>query len=332
MKRFFILIVAVCAFLAASAQHPMVTLSRNGELKFFSNLTALNAAVDSAQNGDVLYLSEGEFVISGGAMTITKRLSIVGNGYGSHILGNVTIDMSSNKNSYMDAPLFDGVRLDKLIFWYGVGSGGNDSRDNLIQSEIRRCWIWALAYAGAAGKEVTFDKCYIEYGNFLGGGSVLVKNSKVRGGYSASTTYPGDYTNSITAINSHIYNPDNYPLNTIASIIHNSNESQPKVSGSSCTISNSLLDFTPSDSKVHTYECYTYSDDSQPLLDENLDCPLNLTELGYLGSDGTVVGIYGGEDPFSENPSVPTVDTANSSVEYDAEGNKLKVSITVKAD
>lgn len=330
MKRFFILIVAVCAFLAASAQHPMVTLSHDGELSFFSNLTAFNAAVDSAQNGDVLYLSEGEFVIEGGALTLKKRLSIVGNGYGSHLLGDIMINMSSNENGYMDAPLFDGVRLDKLEFYYQ--SYGAASRENLKESEIRRCWIRTLTYGGCAGNDVTIDKCYIQNGHFYGGGTVLVKNSKVNsyrytigsGGYDAFYN--------VIAVNSHIYNPYYYPLNTIASIIHSSDESQPAVYGSSCSITNSLLNFTPSSNKVNTYECYTYSDDTQPLLDENLECPLNLTELGYLGSDGTVVGIYGGEDPFSVNPSVPTVDTANSSVEYDPTGNKLKVSITVKAD
>lgn len=316
MKRFFILIVAVCAFLAASAQHPMVTLSHDGELSFFSNLTAFNAAVDSAQNGDVLYLSEGEFVIEGGALTLKKRLSIVGNGYGSHLLGDITINMSSNENGYMDAPLFDGVRLDKLSF-----DNSPSSKRNLKESEIRRCWIRELVNGAYAGDDVTYDKCYIENAKFSGTGSVLVKNSKV-----GNVTYAYN----TTAINSHIYNLSYYPLTTISCIIHTGN--QPSVNGSSCTIINSLLDFTPPSSGVYTHDCYIYSDETQPLLDEKLDCPLNLTELGYLGQDDTVVGIYGGEDPFSENPSVPSVDTANSSVEYDAEGNKLKVSITVKAD
>lgn len=322
MKRFFILIVAVCAFLAASAQHPMVTLSHDGELSFFSNLTAFNAAVDSAQNGDVLYLSEGEFVIEGGALTLKKRLSIVGNGYGSHILGNIMIDMSSNTNGYMDAPLFDGVRLDKLSF-----DNSASSKRNLKESEIRRCWIRELVNGAYAGNAVTIDKCYIELALLAGGGSVLIKNSKVGGALNKSIN---DYFYFATAINSHLYNVQYYPLTTISCIIHTGN--LPSVYGSSCTIINSLLDFPPSSSSVYTHDCYIYSDETQPLLDEKLDCPLNLIESGYLGSDGTVVGIYGGDDPFSVNPSVPTVDTANSSVEYDAEGNKLKVSITVKAD
>ncbi len=321
MKRLFTLIVAISSIFIASAENPMVTLSHNGELSFFTNLTALEAALDSAKNGDTIYLSEGDFVVNGGAMTIKKRVSIIGNGYGSHILGNLTIDMNNNPNSVIDAPLFDGVRLDKLSFESYVSS-----QNNLGDSEIKRCWIRILRNGAYAGINVTFDKCFIENAEFDGYGSVLVTNSKLRG----NAPY-GDAMYKITAINCNISNSYYYPLTMISCILKRSGSSDPYVSGT-CSIIKSVLDFTPSSSNIYTHDCYIYSDDNQPLLDDNLDCPLNISELGYLGQDGTIVGIYGGETPFSENPSVPTVDTANSSVEYDAEGNKLKVSITVKAD
>lgn len=328
MKRFLSMIVAICAFFAASAETPMVTLSHNGELSFFTNLTALNAALDSAKNGDTIYLSEGDFIVDGGAMTINKRVSIVGNGYGTHILGNLSIDMSSNENSnsVIDATLFDGVRIDKLYFY-----NSGDSRNNLSDSEVRRCWIRELDYGAQAGNNVTYDKCYIEKADFDGSGTVLVTNSKLKG--KGSSYSDNDYMYNITAINCNISEAFYYPLTMVSCIFKRSTTgSDPSVHGSSCSIINSVLDFTPSDSSVYTHDCYIYSNENQSLLDEKLDCPLNLSELGYLGQDGTIVGIYGGENPFSENPSVPTVDTANSSVEYDAENNKLKVSITVKAD
>lgn len=108
MKRFLTMIVAACAFLAASAQHPMVTLSSDGELKFFTNLNALETALDSAKNGDTIYLSEGQFILKNGSCKITKRVSIIGNGYGSHILGDITISISVGNDYKTDAPLFDG--------------------------------------------------------------------------------------------------------------------------------------------------------------------------------------------------------------------------------
>lgn len=316
MKRFLSLIVVACFFFAASAQHPMVTLSHNGELSFFTNLTAIDAALDSAKNGDVIYLSEGDFIVHTGLLTINKRLSIVGSGYGSHILGNVEIDMYSNPDSYMDAPLFDGVRLDKLYFQYL-----QDSVNNLYESEIRRCWIRTLEYGAYAGNNVTYDKCYIENAGFDGNGTVLVKNSKI-----ASC----NYAYNISAINCNIKKSGSYPLSMVSCIFQNNGNSSAW--HKSHSIINSLLDFTPKDSRVYTHDCYIYDDQSQSLLDDNIDCNLNLSDLGYFGQDGTVVGIQGGETPFSVNPSIPTVDTANSSVEYDAENNKLKVSISVKAD
>ncbi len=318
MKRFLCMFVAVCAFLAASAQHPMVTLSHNGELSFFTNLTAFEAAVDSAKNGDTIYLSEGHFTLSRGKITIKKPLNIIGNGYGSHLLGDLTIQIPSASKVSMTAPLFDGVRIDYLTF----------TESPLDEVEICRCWIKKLGSGATAAKNVTFDKCYIQNSQFNGNGTVLVTNSKIIGLNSSD-----DWMENITAINCNITQAHTYPRTMISCIFKlHSTTGQPNVVGGTHSIIKSVLDFNPTSTNVYKNDCYYYSDDSVPLLDENLECPLDLTELGYLGQDDTVVGIHGGEYPFSENPSVPTVDTANSSVEYDAEENKLKVSITVSAD
>lgn len=317
MKRFFTMIVAACAFLAASAQYPMVTLSHNGELSFFTNQTAFETALGAAENGDILYLSEGDFIVKNGSYAIKKRVSIVGTGYRSHILGNLTIDMYNNPNSWMAAPLFDGVRLNKLSF-----SGSAGASNNLGESEIRRCRIGILNNGGLAGTEVTFDGCYIESADFQGSNNVILKNSKFK---------TDGFSSGITAINCNILCNDSYiPKNLISCILQNIKSSSPSANGS--TAINSLFNFTSTSSNFNSYDCYYLAENGQNLLDDNLECLLDLTEAGYLGQDGTVVGIHGGENPFSENPSVPTVDSAKSSVEYDAAGNKLKVSITVKAD
>lgn len=316
MKKLLAFIVVMCVFFTAMAQNPMVTLSHDGELTFFTNLTAFNSALDAAENGDIIYLSEGKFTINGGAITIDKRLSVVGNGYGSHILGNIYVSLKEGFS--MDAPLFDGVRLDKLRF-----DGAQSSVLNAGKSEIRRCWIGSLENGGYAGTEALFDKCFIENANFSSGGyDILVRNSKIVG-----------YAGMITAINCNLYGSNEYPNTMISCIFEYPHSTNPAVHGGSCSIINSLLNFTPFSSNVYTHECYTYTEnDGEGLLDENMECTIDLVAAGYLGQDGTVVGIHGGEDPFSENPSVPTVDTDKSSVEYDAAANKLKVSITVKAD
>lgn len=320
MKRFFTMIVASCAFFAVLAQHPMVTISHNGELSFFTNLTALESAYSAAENGDTIFLSQGDFVVNGGTFTIKKSLSIIGNGYGSHILGDITVGIPNDIDMYVDGPLFDGVRLDKLEF---------SSSNNLATQEIRRCWIRTLKNGAYAAKNVTYDKCYIEDAAFGGEGTVLVINSKVTGTNNGSN----DLIRNISAINCNISEAYYYPLTMISCIFKKkTSDGQPTVSGSSVSIINSLLDFRPTSTSVYQHECYYIENPTESILDDKMNCTLNLTELGYIGQDGTVVGIQGGEYPFSENPSVPSVDTDNSTVEYDSSANKLKVKISVKAD
>ena len=313
------MIVAVCAFFAVSAENPMVTLSHNGELSFFSNLTALESAYSAAENGDTIYLSQGDFVVNGGGLKITKDLSFVGNGYGSHILGDITVSIS-DQNEVGDLPLFDGVRLDKLTFSFM-------SNNTPKTAEIRRCWIRTLDGGAYAAYNMEYDKCYIEDAQFSGHSNfnVLLKNSKV-----CCNSYSELYRT--TALNCNINVTNYFPLTSISCILKKGGSNLPAVQGSSASIINCLLDYTPGASELYKHECYYIEDASESIFDDKMNCTLNLTEAGYLGQDGNVVGIMGGEDPFSENPSVPSVDTANSSVEYDSSANKLKVNITVKAD
>lgn len=313
MKRFITMIVAVCAFFAVSAQNPMVTLSHNGELSFFTNIGAFKAAYDAAENGDILYLSEGDFILDGGSQIIGKRLSIVGSGYNSHILGDITVSLTEPFE--MNAPLFDGVRLDDIEF-------DTSHNKNLGESVISRSWIRTVKRADYAGTDVLYDKCYIEIiecWDTGDRGNVMLKNSKI--GYLKEGR-------DVTVENCNLNDADYYPR-TMTSTIFNKN-TKCTTSGKH-SIFNSLLYFNHEDISLTKYDCYINSEAS--LLNDKLESTIDLTANGYFGKDGTTeVGIHGGESPFSENPSVPTVDSSKSSVEYDATSNKLKVSITVKAD
>jgi len=50
----------------------------------------------------------------------------------------------------------------------------------------------------------------------------------------------------------------------------------------------------------------------------------------YLGTDGTQVGIYGGNLPYSEDPTIPKITKCNVASKSTADG-KLSVDIEVKA-
>lgn len=311
MKKILSIIVVMCSFCVAMAQNPMVTLSHDGQLTFFTDLGAFNSAVSVASEGDTIYLSQGSFILTGGSCSLQKDLNIVGNGYDSHILGELVL--SGSTTSRPDY-LIDGVRIDHIHFY---------ENNYVNKAEIKRCMIGVLEYGCTVYNDVLYDKCVIEKADFTGYGNVVVQNSKlakVTSGYNIDK-----------AVNCNIDSISYYPSAMISCILKNGT-SEPKVStNSNPSIINSLLDFTPSASRVTTLGCYFYTG-SETLLDDDMECPLDLTTLGYLGEGGTVVGIHGGEYPFSENPSLPSVDAKKSSVEYDAASNKLKVSITVKAD
>lgn len=316
MKRLFTLIVAISSIFAALAQNPMVTLSHNGELTFFTNLAAFQSAVEAAEDGDILYLSEGDFILNEGKCDILKQLTIIGSGYKSHILGLVSFNLHNNTFERTNPLLLDGVRLESLEF-----SGQDTSVKHLGETEIRRSWIETVYQGDAAGTNALYENCYITTANFdTGFGNVLLKNSKINK-IDGSNSYNIDIKN--CNINGLTY----YPRNMISSILDFTTGTD--YAGPS-TLLNCLLhtDAVPED--VKAYDCYFVISAYSWLLDENLNPKKDITD--YKGTDGKVVGVTGGDSPFSENPSVPTVDTEKSSVDYDAASNKLKVSITVKAD
>ena len=324
MKRLLTLMAVVFGLVfVAAAQRPLVTLSHNGELSFFSNLSALQSALDSAQNGDIIYLSEGQFTSNSGDITIKKRVSIIGCGYKSHIIANLTVNMRGNPDSYMDAPLFDGVRMEKLTF---DANTSYESKVNLQEVEIRKCRIRELVNGGHAGNDFRLDRCLIESADFTGAyyNNTYVNNCKIRkiisdGGYAIQIDH--------CTIGSAYY----CPRVVMNSIIAGTYDGSILSGSGTHTIYNSLFPSTElvnNSSYFVVDNCY-FEDPEGGLLDDDLNCNINLTLKGYLGDDGTIVGAYGGEFPFSETPSVPTVDSDNSSVEYDADANKLKVTITV---
>ena len=78
-----------------------------------------------------------------------------------------------------------------------------------------------------------------------------------------------------------------------------------------------------------SHNCYIGTKDGI-LFDWNYDCiwsTVELTEKGYLGTDGKVVGIFGGESPFTMIPSSPKITDYSSSV--DPTTRKITVNLKV---
>ncbi len=318
MKRLFTLIVAISSIVAAMAQFPMATLSRNGALTQFTGVLALQSAIEIAEPGDIIYLSEGEFLSSNTEIWIDPRIRIVGCGYNSYISLHLQI-YAGEEYSWdgKNLPVLDGVRIKHLDHHPDSYCG-----EYLV---IRNSWIESYGNASHGGKEVHIDKCFIDELRLDGGNAtVYLNNCKIR--YAGS-----NFVNAIVT-NCSIKSPD-LPRVLISSILESSNENLGFYTSGTHKAYNSLFlsDVILNYENASFQDCY-FDNSANGLLDENLYSLNDLAPKGYLGQDGTIIGAYGGENPFSVYPSVPTIDSEKSSVEYDAASKKLNVTITVAND
>ena len=71
--------------------------------------------------------------------------------------------------------------------------------------------------------------------------------------------------------------------------------------------------------------CYTYTPGST-----EVDNPDNFIKLGWLGTDDTAVGMYGGTTPFSLEPNAPKV--TNYTIGVDTKTHTLNVKMTLSAN
>ena len=97
-----------------------VLLLHKGQGKTFET-DQLQAAVNEAVNGDTICLSEGSFSVADG-LTIDKKISIIGAGEISKIIGNVKVaidDAPTLSSRLLDAVRINGnLQIEKEV--YGV--------------------------------------------------------------------------------------------------------------------------------------------------------------------------------------------------------------------
>lgn len=325
MKRFLAMIVAMCSIIVAMAQHPMATLSHNGELTQFTGMHAIDAAYDAAKVGDIIYLSEGEFLSRDEEKLMHGGICIVGSGYNSKILCSLRFACYNDEEwpmaEHLNGVILDGVNVNAVSF---------DNMENREFAEIRNSWIGFLSSAGSVAKTFCINRCFIENATFEGYDNrrdVYVNNSKIK--------RLGEDSYQIQVKNCNILKALDCPRILINSIVADVEGEDGKFQGSGIhSVYNSLLpseEIVNPDHPTTLHDCY-FENPATGLLDKNLNATIDLQAKGYLGQDGTVIGAYGGDNPFSEYPSVPSIDSDKSSVEFDPTTNKLNVTITVASN
>lgn len=329
MKKY--LFMAVC-FIMMSMTASAVTINKalldhNGEVTLFDG-DKLQDAINAASDGDIIYLTLGTFK----PFDVTKKITIRGTGETSVIDGNVNISIPNNP--VLDNPVLETLAVSGSVTVNNAVSNfimrqckitsGFNVNAKVAKGTIERCQIGLMSFTGTI-QDLTIDRCNIFNGLALSSTieSMTVINTQIK-----NLSANSGATNNTTFVNCNLYFSSglNFSATIINSIVTYA------VSGDKTLNSTVFVN-----SLINTYnlslgtssvcqDCYIVSTSSS-----NLNTSTSsLQNNGYLGTDGTVVGIYGGNTPYDDNMLVPSVPKVTSSdLQLDMEQKKLNVKLTV---
>jgi len=315
MKK--ILLSIICLMMlgiqSAMAITAQIVLRHQGNVTQF-NPDELPSAIDAAVDGDTILLSAGTFDCGSG-ITIAKAITIIGAGAENTIFKN-RIDIYIPDNPTLTAHLLDGVRITGALY----------VDDSVIGLKLRKCVIdGGISAVGNLTiiREMLIDRCKTGVialsSRFM---DMTVVNSDVQ-------VYGSGYTpDAVVFSNCNVIL--GYSSSTIKASFINCNITDWSVSA---TVNNDIS-FTnclgPSDfwekwSVATKNNCYTYTAGST-----EVDNPDNFIKLGWVGTDGTAVGMYGGTTPFSLEPNAPKV--TDYTIGVDTKTRTLNVKMTLSAN
>lgn len=324
---------AVCIIMMSVAANAITVnkamLVHNDQVTLYDG-DQIQSAINAASDGDVIYLTLGTFK----PFNVTKKVTIRGTGETSIIDGNVSISIPGSPK--LTSPVMDGLAVSGTVT---VGA----QVDDMI---LRKCKIANFGISAQIDGAV-LDRCYITntltLSSYIKGMTIVntkLNDIKANSGATQNTTFvncniwriyvanfSGTIINSI--IQYSVNNNGNYNAtdsNILSTVLLNTlwySYSKYVTIGSSSVAQNC---YYLSSSTQFTYNNSTY----YGLLNPLCECIFSTSQLqskGYLGTDGTVVGIYGGETPYTLVPSVPKV--TSSDLQLDNEKKELKVKLTV---
>ena len=225
-----------------------------------------------------------------GGVTIAKRISLIGAGQNTTVNGDVTISATGT----FTARVLDALYITGRVILSGVTDGIN----------IRKCKFYGFQ-ANAKTDNAFIDRCQSFSDSFYINSnirSMRVVNSII-GSVSGSASNVGDV----------VFNNCNikkFYSTTVATF-------------NNCVVRNNSY----SDNSYFSYCLLTSSRNS--VNESNCTYNTSLDTEGVYGSDGTVVGEYGGTTPYTLVPSVPTVTSYDLKV--NTTDKRLNVNISVES-
>lgn len=311
-----------------TAQSPCTTTLQHGDnITVFYDRYSFAEALDAASDGDIITLSAGTFQ----AANITKMVKIYGTGFSgdnlfsTHIDGEIQIIVSNDDDRVL---YVEGVDFIDGVYWDGT----------LPHISLYKC---RLGYWSGSATNVFFNSCRIwDFNPGFDCKNTFLSNCVIHNMHD-----PYDVLSSIGIINSIVLQiePDvlGYFKNSIIGGSVNDTLAN-LLTADNCMFVN--INYYERGSEKGLYSnCWRVTDsditeifdgvytDIMADLDYN-SFPFKLTDSAaalYIGTDSTQIGIYGGQEPYSDIPSIPAI-TSSNIPSYTTKDGKLDVRINVE--
>lgn len=280
-----------------------VMLHHNGQVKLY-DYNEVQKAVDDAVDGDTIYLTQGTFA----PFNINKRIMVRGAGSGTIIEGDCTINISGEEKLHM--PVLDAISF----------SGNVNVASAYRQFTLRKCKMQNLNFTGAEFHDAKMDRCFV-FKTFN-----LTKNVREFNAIGSKIAYlhPDDHTDGqLVFEHCNIYTVnDTISATFISSVVYRSTTNN-NVNSCKNFVGCVFISCGVSSNNVGT-DNTNIDTVGYVALYEN--CEHNGAS-GTSSVDGTKVGCYGGQYPFTLEPELPKV--TKHVITLDAANKKLNVTLTV---
>ena len=351
MKKLLLTFVAlVCATVSYAQGSLLATLSHDGQIRAYYGASALKAALEAATDGDVITLSSGQF----NAVNITKAITLRGAGMSvstdsinphesTIIQGDYTINLA---DSLAGRIVMEGLYMNGKVTYSGV----------LKNAQFLKCRFSSLGYSSGKITNTAFIHCrFADYCRIAANSNAYFINCVVnRLGQNASTSnveMDNCFVHFQYYYSDDVYMPNacvnTYFKNCVLAYYTYSSTSSYNSLPTSCTAYNCVgigggtnifsniayknnTNTWVGGSVASIFKTYTGYNSLSIISDSETFELTDEAKTKYLGTDGTQIGLYGGNLIYNENPTTPQITKCNVAAKSTADG-KLSVDIEVKA-
>lgn len=298
------LLLLLCATLPAAAEN--IILSHEGTVRFF-DVTEMDDVLQAAVPNDTVFLPDCPLP----GLTVTKDITLMGAGENTIILGNIRIN-PEDRTPWQNV-LLDGITVHGNIF--------NEAECDGLHIRRTKCKDLSVGSSYDANN-VVIESCHIteNFNAYFYAENCQIINCVVDG-----SACPGNKFKNVRFMNCTIKQQYNggYPfcaINTIfvnpgSGVLHFPTESYLE----NCLILHSG-DTLFSDGYVKDSSAVDI-DSFGEMTEENV------RQKGFLGTDGTIIGHWGGRIGFTLEPTLPYV--KEKQITLDENSGDLKVKVTL---